>query len=730
MASSSSYLRYVGAVTLVSILLVTSCVGAGVSTSLQTGHTGESLTVSYTFSPPVFSSVQVDGMLYDVVTLPDAGYAAAPGEPCLPVTGAYILLPPETTVATIEVTTDEKRVLGTGYDIMPAGSTQPLSNPVPKPLVKGPIYQSSSVYPNTLYTKVGTHSLRGYTILVLQLHPVRYIPAEGLLYYYPQMHVQVTTVTAPANPLFRGVPSDVERVKSMVDNPKIVQQYLPSTKTAAYDLLILTTKNLQSAFVDLRDYHNEHGTPTLLATIEDLGDTPGSLRSFISETYRDEGIQYVLLGGDDTEVPAVSFWVHGLDEDNENRPYTTYMPSDLYYACLDGTFNGDGDERWGEPTDGEDGGDIDLMAEVYVGRACAGDLIEARQFVDKTVTYLSQEPDPYLKRILFAGEYMGDFGVATWGGNYMDQLIDGSAADGYETTGIPSTIFDITQLYDRDRDNDYWSPTDLAQHIANGTHIINHAGHSSFTYAMKMNTDDVEKLDNDQYGFIYSQGCMAGGFDQEDCIAEYLTTKTENGAVAVIMNARYGWFWAYSTDGDSQRYQREFWDAVFGEDINSIGAANQDSKEDNIFLLDRSCMRWCYYQLNLFGDPSINFRINHRPYTPDAPSGEASGKKDQTYAYTATTTDMEGDTIYYQWDWGDGATSDWLGPSVSGAEVTTNHTWATTGTYSITVRAKDSNGGISEWSEPLRVSMPLRRFTPLWHLIPEWLQTLLEWLFS
>jgi len=476
MVSSSVYLRYAGSITLVSILLITSCIGTGVTTSRQTGHTGEPVTVSYTFLPPEFSSIQVGNMLYDLVTLPNAGYVAAPGEPCLPATGAYILLPPETMVTAIKVTTSEKRLLGTGYDIIPAGSIQPLSNPVPKPLVKGPIYESSSAYPNVLYTKVGTYIQRGYTILVLQLHPVRYIPADGTLYYYPPMHIQVTTAAAPANPLFRGIPTDVERVRSIVDNPEVIQQYPTSTRTASYDLLILTTKTLQSAFVDLHDYHNEHGTPTMLATIEDLGDTPGSLRSFISETYRDEGIQYVLLGGDDTEVPAVSFWVHGFDEDNENRPYTTYMPSDLYYSCLDGSFNGDGDERWGEPTDGEDGSDIDLMAEVYVGRACAGNLKEARQFVNKTVTYLSQEPDSYLTRTLFAGEYMGDFGIATWGGNYMDQLIDASVADGYETIGIPSTIFDTTTLYDRDRDNDYWSPIDLAQYIANGTQRYNLLG--------------------------------------------------------------------------------------------------------------------------------------------------------------------------------------------------------------------------------------------------------------
>jgi len=78
------------------------------------------------------------------------------------------------------------------------------------------------------------------------------------------------------------------------------------------------------------------------------------------------------------------------------------------------------------------------------------------------------------------------------------------------------------------------------------------------------------------------------------CFAEYITVKIPNGAFAAIMNARYGWFWAYSTDGDGTRFKREFWDAVFAEDIPVISKANQKSKEDNLHILTRSCIRWTY----------------------------------------------------------------------------------------------------------------------------------------
>ncbi|MGC9308418.1 MAG: C25 family cysteine peptidase, partial [Thermoplasmatota archaeon] len=372
-----------------------------------------------------------------------------------------------------------------------------------------------------------------------------------------------------------------------------------------------------------------------------------------------------------------------------------------------------------------DGGDVDLMAEVYVGRAPVDDAGEARIFVDKTIGYLSMEPSEALKSMTMVGEYMGDHGIATWAGNYIDQHIGTCNDDGYTTEGIPTEMFSLEKMYDRDWSDNYWSKEELIDRINEGTHVVNHLGHSSYTYNMRMVPEDIEQFSNSAYCFIYSQGCNAGGFDYEDCMAEYFTVKTAHGAFAAIMNARFGWFWSQRTDGDSQRYHRQFWDAIFGEGITALGQANQDSKEDNLHLINRSCMRWTYYELNLFGDPSVELRVNNAPATPAAPTGEENGETENAYTYMTSTTDIEGDDIYYQWDWGDGTTSEWLGPYQSGETVNTSHTWSDRGSYEITVRAKDSQGEMSQWSDPLRVRMPYTLRLPLLDVLYQWLQ----WLF-
>ena len=74
------------------------------------------------------------------------------------------------------------------------------------------------------------------------------------------------------------------------------------------------------------------------------------------------------------------------------------------------------------------------------------------------------------------------------------------------------------------------------------------------------------------------------------------------------MNARYGWGANNSTSGPSQYYDREFWDALFGEGTYELGWMNADSKEDNVGRINGECMRWCCYELNLFGDPAVKIK--------------------------------------------------------------------------------------------------------------------------
>jgi hypothetical protein len=94
-----------------------------------------------------------------------------------------------------------------------------------------------------------------------------------------------------------------------------------------------------------------------------------------------------------------------------------------------------------------------------------------------------------------------------------------------------------------------------------------------------------------------------------------------------------------------------------------------------------------------------------RPYKPTI-DGPTSGIVGQPYGYTASTTDPDGDELYYKVYWDDGTTSGWIGPYPSGDDAYIENIWENPGTYNVKVRAKDSSCGlISEWSDPITVTI-------------------------
>ena len=98
--------------------------------------------------------------------------------------------------------------------------------------------------------------------------------------------------------------------------------------------------------------------------------------------------------------------------------------------------------------------------------------------------------------------------------------------------------------------------------------------------------------------------------------------------------------------------------------------------------------------------------INSAPNRPNMPIGPSNGETDHSYEYLCTSTDLDGDKIYYQWTFKDGVSSDWYGPYDSGETCSVRLSWSNSGDYSIKVKAKDEFGAETEWSDSLSVSMP------------------------
>ncbi|MCK5341932.1 MAG: hypothetical protein KAR20_00930, partial [Candidatus Heimdallarchaeota archaeon] len=97
---------------------------------------------------------------------------------------------------------------------------------------------------------------------------------------------------------------------------------------------------------------------------------------------------------------------------------------------------------------------------------------------------------------------------------------------------------------------------------------------------------------------------------------------------------------------------------------------------------------------------------NSPPEKPSRPSGTSIGRPGVSYSYSTSTTDSNGEPIFYMVDWDDGSLSQWIGPYNSGQTAFFSHIWESRGSFAVKVKAKDIYGGESFWSDPLPVSMP------------------------
>jgi hypothetical protein len=552
------------------------------------------------------------------------------GAPMLPVKTCRMFIPAGERVVVTEIGYGTLRPMEGAYVIQHATTPRPLSQ-------KGPfavdppnpdIYEKNASFPSTIHTTRSPQFLRGAQIVLVDLMPVIYNPVQGQLKYYEELEVRITTEkrerpdwvmpfrnsVRDRNKILRTIENDVDFLKA---HPGAAQEEAagtasmdeePSPAGDSRQYVVITTGDLMDAFQTLTGYRASApggGYTTYMEDVDNIEaayagvDLAEKIRNFIKEMYIDHGTQYVVLGGDCDGLPGQQVIpTRGCHAVVGN--YTDgNIPSDLYFGCLDGTWNGDGDDVWGESNDGEGGGDIDWESEVYVGRITADNASEATNQINKIIAFETTE---HPNRTLLVGEQLD--GDPTWGGDRMDWVYSYMDA-------TPKT-----ELYDRDWVNHSWPKTQLLSYInSSDHHWVNHLGHSSVTYNMKLSNGDVASMTNSAYLLVYTQGCYSGsmdnrysggGYGDTDCFGEAITnTYNDRGAFAYIGNSRYGWYNPGTyVRGASNLAHKEFVEAVFTENITKLGDANQISKTD--LYLGSGLYRWIAFETNLLGCPATD----------------------------------------------------------------------------------------------------------------------------
>lgn len=333
-----------------------------------------------------------------------------------------------------------------------------------------------------------------------------------------------------------------------------------------------------------------------------FNDSAAKIRNFIRFAHYNWKTEYVLLGGDTEFVPYRNFYgyIPNWSAGRIVKPIQALIVSDHYYSALNGTWNNDFDDRFGEEPTFSTDDEADFSSEVIIGRAPVNDAHEVNIFVHKVISYeTSNKP----QNVQFHQSYTNP-----------QHIPDTTKVTSLCQQWIPQE-YNLFTLYEKDKKvsvnewkDSFSNPEKLIIfHVGNG---YNDGLYSWYQLSwdgqkrVKFNVLDAGSLSNSFYPIHISISCLTSDFSENECLAEELLLTRNGGPSACIGNTEVG---CISRD-DAGAYSAEFFEQIFKNMFNNsnqhLGQSVQKAKEyfKDISALQRQ-YRWCFYTINLLGDP-------------------------------------------------------------------------------------------------------------------------------
>ena len=583
-----------------------------------------------TFSPADLQWESLDGGAVRPV-LSGTRHLALPGEPDVPTAELVLLVPADREVVGVTV-----EALASHVEALPGN----LAAARPAELDDGTpaAFAVSAAKTGAAWGVArGTHLWRGYRLLAVHVTPVRPTGDGATVEFLDAYAVRVAYgPAAPSeDPAVRRrlVPGEAERIARIlagtVANPGAVRGYaredgvavatgekgfiptpLPSLTGSAVPYVIITNAAMAPEFQRLADHKTARGLATVVVTRETIAqnyrngaDIQETMRMFIRDAYEKWGTEFVLLGGDSDILPP-----RYVNNTLYPAGGSTDIPTELYFQCLDGNWNANGNGKFGEPGSTNVVSDeADFAEEIYVGRAPFSTPATAAVFVDKVIAYeRAAAGSGWPNRVLFAAEVLfpddwapGD-AISLDGADYPEQQVNNSIE--------PCTDMEYLRMYqtfDKNVGDMILTKAALIDSLNAGHYgIVNQIGHGYY-YNMSVaddnfiNSDADALVNGDRLFMIYALNCASAAFDYS-CLMERFLQNPDGGAVSAIGSVRAAF------PVTSNNYQQEFFAQLY---------CQQEQRQGVLVALSRLPFlgsttinytdRWTFENYTLLGDPTM-----------------------------------------------------------------------------------------------------------------------------
>lgn len=622
-----------------------------------TGATGEQIPVSSTTEIDTITPfhVTVENIIknitetntYSNIELYDCSYIRIPGNPTIPYKTLTILIPPNSIISKIDVSSEKKEI----FLIRPIAPTDltttfSFSEQNKKTYTNNILYESTRNYPETLYEIISIQSFRGYKIALLNIYPILYHPKSNMITYHSYYDISIHFQKNKENQESVTVTDYDNEIDGMVINPSYKSLYTNYTSESndTYEYVIITPEIFKSNFHKLIDHKSQYISAKIM-TLEDItsnkdhwvngtygdatnnlfgnpfiepgqevlknfslfNDTTAKIRNFIRYAHLNWETNYILLAGDNEFIPArrLYAYVDNWAASDTEISINAQIISDHYFSALDGTWNADFDINFGETSEESVQDEADFYSEIYVGRAPINDKSDANIFINKVIAFeTSIKPfDVQIHQSYTNPRHEPDTTMVS------EACI----------RQIPDS-FNIHRLYEANEKvtNEKWvdafrNPEKLLIfQVGNGYNDgINSWYQLSWDNRVRIKFDvlDCGHLNNSFYPIHISLSCLTGDFSENESLAEEMLLVERGGPSACFANSEVGCI----TKNDARAYSGEYYEALFKslfEDASkSLGESLEQAKQG---FISQSCSirqyRWCFYIMNLLGDPESGFR--------------------------------------------------------------------------------------------------------------------------